>query len=261
MKTRITAIAASLLLGSSLVLIGSASVAAAGPSNAGLSGKGVCAAYAPGKASAAPSGAKVTATLVGLKAFGDCEINRRFETLTDLTAKITASKVMTPTDASALKTEIGSTTAGLTSLKAKIDADTDLATLKADITGIATSFRVYLLVVPQVHLVNAADGVLFAQTKFAGINTKLTAAIAAAKAAGKDTTAAQADLNAMNASVTAAAGLATPIPAALLPLTPAQYNGGTAGPILAGARTALATARDDLKSAEASAKACRDALK
>jgi len=116
-------------------------------------------------------------------------------------------------------------------------------------------------VVPQVNLVNGADGVLAAQTKFADINTKLTAAIAKAKAAGKETTAAQADLNAMNASVTAAAGLASPVPAALLPLTPAQYNGGTAGPIIKNARTALGQARDDLKSAVASAKACRDALK
>jgi hypothetical protein len=64
----------------------------------------------------------------------------------------------------------------------------------------------------------------------------------------------------MNASVAAAAGLASPLPAQLLPLTPAQYNGGTAGPILNGARTALGQARDDLKSAIADAKACRDAL-
>ena len=90
------------------------------------------------------------------------------------------------------------------------------------------------------------------------MNTNLAARIAAAKAAGKDTTAAQADLDAMNASVTAAVGLASPLPAALLPLTPAEYNGGTAGPILASARAALGTARDDLKTALADAQACRE---
>jgi len=63
----------------------------------------------------------------------------------------------------------------------------------------------------------------------------------------------------MNASVTAAVGLASPLSAQLLPLTPAQYNVGTAGPILT-ARTALGQARDDLRSALADAKACRDAL-
>jgi hypothetical protein len=259
MKTRITAIAASLLLGTSLILAAATTVAAAGPATAGPAGKGVCAAYAPSAQPSASKGSGVV--LTALKAFGDCEINRRFATLTDLSAKITASKVMTSSDKTALQGDISSTNSGLTSLKAKIDADTDIATVKTDITAIAANFRVYLLVVPQVQLINAADAVIAAQTKFGEINTKLTAAIATAHAAGKDTTAAQADLDAMNASVTTAAGLATPLPAQLLPLTPAQYNGGTAGPVLTAARTALGTARDDLKSAEASAKACRDALK
>jgi predicted deacylase len=119
---------------------------------------------------------------------------------------------------------------------------------------------VYLLVAPQVHLVSGADGVIASQTSFAKVNTNLAARIAAAKAAGKDTTAAQADLDAMNAAVTKAVGLATPLPATLLPLTPAQYNAGTAGPILTSARTALAQARDLLKSAVQDAKACRAAL-
>jgi hypothetical protein len=51
------------------------------------------------------------------------------------------------------------------------------------------------------------------------------------------------------------------LPATLLALTPAQYNAGTAGPVMDGAKTALGQARDDLKSALASAKACREALK
>jgi hypothetical protein len=256
MKIRITALAASLMLGSSLAFMAVSTVAAIGPTSGGPAGKGVCAPQAQASSSAKPA-----LSVEALKAFGDCEINRRFTTLTDLSAKITTSKVITSSDAAALQGEISSTRSGLTSLKATIDAETTVIALKADITKIATNYRVYLLVVPQVNLVNAADGVLAAQTRFAGINTKLTAAIAAAKAAGKDTTAAQTALTAMNASVTAAVGLATPLPASLLALTPAQYNGGTAGPVLAGARTALGTARTDLKNAIASAKACRDALK
>lgn len=254
---RITAIAASLVLGSSLAFMAVSTVAATGPTTGGPSGKGVCApqAQASAGASRAPLGVQ------GLRAVGDCEINRRLATLTDLSAKIAASKVITSSDAAALQSEIGSTRTGLTSLKATIDTETNLTALKADVTKIATDYRVYLLLVPQANLVNAADGVLATQAKFTDINTKLTAAIAAAKAAGKDTTAAQTALDAMNASVAAAVGLATPLPASLLALTPAQYNGGTAGPILAAARTALGTARTDLKSAVASAKACRDALK
>ena len=251
MRHRLAALVASLVLGGSLVIVAAGTVAAV-TTSAGPAGKGVCATQA--------AAAKAGATVDTLRAFGDCEIGRRLTTLNDLSSKISASKVMTSSDAAALKSEIGSTSSGLTSLKATIDSSTDVAALKADIVKIATDSRVYVLVVPQVNLVNAADGVLAAQTKFADVNTKLTAAIAKAKAAGKDTTAAQSHLDAMNAAVTAAVGLASPVPAALLPLTPAQYNGGTAGPILASARTALGQARDKLKVALAEAKACRDAL-
>jgi hypothetical protein len=192
---------------------------------------------------------------------GDCEISRRFATLDQLASRVSASKVLTSSDAAALTAEIGATKSGLTSLKATIDAETSIPALRADIVKIATDYRVYLLVVPQANLVSAADAVIASQTTFSKINTNLTARIAAAKAAGKDVTAAQADLDKMNAAVTAAVGLASPLPAALLPLTPAQYNGGTAGPVLASARTALGQARDQIKAARADAKACSDALK
>jgi hypothetical protein len=252
MKTRIISLAAGLVLGGSLLLAAAGAVSAVSPPPA-PAGKGVCAAQA--------LASRTNATVETLKAFGDCEINRRFTTLDALSARVTGSKVLTSAHAAALQSEIGSTRSGLTSLKAAIDAETNVAALKADIAKIAIDYRVYLLVVPQVNLVNAADGVMAAQAKFADINTKLTAAIAAAKAAGKDTTTAQASLDAMNAAVTKAIGLAGPLPAALLPLTPAQYNGGTAGPIIGNARTALGQARDQLKAAMAAAKACRDALK
>ncbi len=252
MKSRLTALVGGLALGTSLLFV-SAGVVTAAPPVTGPSGNGVCATEA--------AAAHANGTVDALRAFGDCEINRRFTTLTNLSSKISTSKVMTSSDAAALNAEIASTTSGLTSLKATIDAETAIPALRLDIVEIATNFRVYLLVAPQVNLVNASDAVLAAQSKFATVNTNLTARIAAAKAAGKDTSAAQADLDAMNASVTAAVGLATPLPAQLLPLTPAQYNGGTAGPVLNSARTALVQARNDLKSAIADAMACRNALK
>jgi hypothetical protein len=168
---------------------------------------------------------------------------------------------MTSAHAATLQSEISSTRAGLTELKTIIDNETSIPALRLDITKIATQFRVYLLVVPQVHLTNASDGVVATQAKFATINTNLAARIAAAKAAGKDTTAAQADLDAMNAADAQAVGLATPIPGTLLTLTPADYNGGIAGPIITAARADLVKAAADVKVAVADAKACRAALK
>jgi hypothetical protein len=251
-KSRLATLAAGLVLGGSLLVASTGAVGAV-TTPAGPAGKGVCATEA---AATRTSGVVVEA----LRAWGNCEIDRRFDTLTALSNAIKASKVMAPSDAAALQAEISSTRSGLTSLKAAIDSETVVLTLKADIVKIATDYRVYLLVVPQVHLVNGADGILAAQARFSDVNTKLSARIAAAKAAGKDTTAAQADLDAMNAAVSKAVGLATPLPAALLALTPAQYNGGTAGPVLTNARAAIVSARDDLKSAVADAQACRTAL-
>ncbi len=251
MKTKIPALLAGLALGGSLALGIVGTAAAVGPQT-GLAGKGVCATQA--------TAAHQTPSIDTLKAFGDCEISRRMSTLGTLTTRISGSKVLTASDASALSGEVSSTGAGLTSLKATIDADTDLATLKTDVSKIATQFRVYLVVVPQVNLVAAADGVLSAQAKFTQINTNLAARIAKAKAAGKDTASAQASLDAMNSQVSSAVALATGLPAKLLSLTPEQYNAGTAGPIIKDARSALGQARTDIKAAAADARACRTAL-
>jgi hypothetical protein len=253
MKTRIPTLIAGLAIAGALAISSVATVTATAPLiPGGPAGRGVCATQF--------AAMKAPVTVDALRAFGDCEIQRRFTTLSALTTRIAGSKALTSSDAAALTGEIGTTKTGLTSLKATIDAETSIPALKAEVAKIATDFRVYLLVAPQVNLVSGADGVVASQTVFTKIDTNLTARIAKAKAAGKDTTAAQADLDAMKAAVAQAVGLATPLPATLLPLTPAQYNAGTAGPVLNSARPALVQARALLKSAAQDAKACRAAL-
>ena len=255
MKTRIPALIAGLALGGSMLLATAGVATAAQPANAGPAGKGVCATEAAA-VKAAPT------SVDALRAFGDCEINRRLSDLGMLASKIGGSKVLTSSDKAALAAIVSAEQSGLAGLKTTIDAETDIKALKADIVKIATDFRECVLVMPQVNLVSAADGIaVVAKARFSQIDTALQKRIDAAKAAGKDVTAAQAALDAMNASVTTAVNLATPLPAQLLALTPATYNAGTAGPIIASARTALGHARDDLKSAATSAKAARDALK
>ena len=254
MNTRIPALIAGLAAAGALALSFVPQVAAVGPIvPGGPSGNGAC---APRLASL-----KLATSVDPYRAFGDCEIQRRFTTLDTLSKAVSGSKVLTAADAATLAAEIGATKSGLTSLKTTIDAETSIPALKTEIARIATDFRVYVLVGPQVRLVTAADALPAAQAAFAKIDTTLTGRIAAAKAAGKDTAAAQADLDAMNKAVTQAVGLATPLPAKLLPLTPAQYNAGTASPLLNSARTDLLQARNLLKAAARDARACRDALK
>ena len=242
------AIAGMLAVSSAAIVTATSPVVAGGPG-----GKGVCA--------TAAGAVKASLSLDTLRAFGDCQIARRFTTLDNLASRVSGSKVLTSADAGALSSEIASTRSGLTSLKAQIDVETSLAALKTEVRKIAADYRVYLLVVPQVNLVSGADTVGAARPIFDKISANLTARIATATTAGKNTTAAQADLDAMNAAVAQAVSLTQPLPAALLPLTPAQYDAGTAGTVLKNSRATLVQARGLLKAARKDAQACRDALK
>jgi hypothetical protein len=251
MKKRIAWLVAALAVAGS-VLLASAGIAAAAPSG-GPAGSGPCTALVP--AANGPG-----ATLASVRSFAECEISRRLATLAGLSSRVVASKAITGADAAALGAEIAAEESGLTALKARIDAETTLPALRADLVRIVTEYRVYVLVVPQVNLTIAADAVAAAQARFERIATALTARIAAAQAAGRDVTAARADLAAMNAAVDAAAALVQPLPAQLLALSPAQFNAGTAS-VIAAARAAIGRARDDLKVAAAAARACLQALK
>ena len=244
-----------LALAALMVLSTAALVAAADPSpvpSGGPAGRTVC---RPQRDSL-----KDKPTLEQLKAFGDCEIARRFTTLDNLATRISDAKFATSEHKTALGNEVSSTRSGLAALKTKIDAETGLEALKGEIRQIATDFRVYALVGPKVNLVLGADRVAASEARFDAIDKRLGDLIAKAEAAGKDVTDAKAHLANMNAAVDKALGLASPLPARLLPLTPAQFNAGTAGPILTDARTKLGEARTQLRTAAAEAKACREAL-
>ncbi len=254
MKTPFRTVLTGLSVAAVLAVSSVAVVTAASPAvGGGPAGRGVCTTQA--------AVSKTSPSLDTVRAFGDCEIARRITTLNNLASRIAGSKTLTSADAAALSSEVAATRTGLNQQKVQIDAETSLDALKTEIRKIATDYRVYLLVVPQVNLVSGADAVQAAEPIFAKISANLTARIAAAKAAGKDITAAQASLDSMNARAAQAISLTQPLPAALLPLTPAQYNGGTAGPVIRDARAKLVQARDLLRSARQDAKTCRDALK
>jgi hypothetical protein len=65
----------------------------------------------------------------------------------------------------------------------------------------------------------------------------------------------------MTAKVAQVSPLVAGIPATVLPLTPAQYNTGTAKPILVSSRSSIQSGRGLLVGARADARACVAALK
>jgi hypothetical protein len=195
---------------------------------------------------AARIAARAHPTVPNYQALGDCQIDRRLATISTLQARVAASLTISANDKAALASELSSTAPGLTALRSTIDADTTLDELKADLPKIYTDYRVYVLVARQVSLVRAADGVAAADARLATTAGQLQAAIDTAKAAGKDTTKAEADLAAMNAALANAAAAVNGLSASILALTPAEWNAGTAGPALDAARAAIRTAQAQL---------------
>lgn len=205
--------------------------------------------------------AKAEPTVATLRALGDCELARRFTTLDRLTAGIGQAKALTDTHRTALLAIIARTRTGLTALRSTIDADATVAALRADLPKIAQDYRVYLLVGPQVRLTRAADAGAAAVTRLNAVAERLQARIDRQRAAGKDVTAAQTALADLERNTALAAAQVGPVAGHVLPLLPADWNDGTAKPILVAARGSIKTARAELQAARKDAQACRADLR
>ena len=202
------------------------------------------------------------ATVGNLREFGICQIGRRETTLDRLLGRVATSKVLTAGHASTLTAELAAAKSGLAGLKVTLKSDTTVAQLRVDIRKISADFRVYRLIVPQVRLINLTDGGLAAVVRFGTLESKLQARINAASSAGKDVSGAQADLDSMHQQVAAAQTVLASIDEnQLLSLTAANWNDGTAKPILMAARTSLKSTHQDLRTARADARKCVKALK
>src|SRR5690242_14251407 len=99
----------------------------------------------------APAFADDTPAVTRLHNRADAEITRRLATLDRLTEVVNSAKLISGDDRTALVTKIVTDRAGLTELKATIDADSNLATLRPEVRRIVTDFRVYVLLEPQVR--------------------------------------------------------------------------------------------------------------
>ena len=132
---------------------------------------------------------------------------------------------------------------GLTQLDQTIQADTTVATAKADAQKVFTEFRIYALVLPVVHMVRASDLVTAKLVPdFNTVETKLQAAITK-----QDEPNLEHFLDDMKTKVGAAQQAVSPLPAQLEALTPVSYNANHA--VLQPARETLETARTDLRAA------------
>ena len=191
-----------------------------------------------------------SAAISRIQGLANNEITRRITTLNGLLTIINAATHLSAADKTSLTTQINTELANLPALKTKIDADTDLATLRTDVQSIYTEFRVYALLVPKVHLVRVADRLTDATAKLTVYADLLQAKIDAARASGKDVTAETATMADMRSQIATSNSDANSVDSTLVPLTPDQYNASPT--IISNLRVTLNAGR------QATAKALQD---
>jgi uncharacterized coiled-coil protein SlyX len=152
-------------------------------------------------AGAKPKADKASAALTKIITKADAEIARRMESLNALTTRVNEMKKIGETDKAGLIQKIKTVQDDLTALKTKIDSATDLATLREDAKSITSSYRVYMLVLPQVHVLAAADRMDAIIASLTAVGVKLNARILEAQTAGKDTAALQKLMDDFNAQL------------------------------------------------------------
>jgi hypothetical protein len=199
------------------------------------------------------SATRPTGDLSAAKAKCDAAVAERTTEIDKLTNRANGAKNLTADHHATINNFLAASRSGLVDLQAKIDGDTDAATLKTDCQNVASVYRVFALRAPQVHLAIVGDREAAVLAKGNGLATKLEAAIQKAAGNGKDVADATAKLADLNAKLADATSLLSGVVDAELTLTPDQWNADHN--VLSATTTALRSVQQDLLAALADGKA------
>lgn len=182
----------------------------------------------------------------------DSAIAQRLTSLQDASTKINGLVKLSSAQKTQFTGEITTDINGLTSLKTKIDADTDVTTARADYKTIFTTYRIYAEFLPQVHLLVASDTMDVTADKLSDLATKLQARIQAAGNPSNLTSL----LSDMQAKIADARTQYSNVQSQVTSLTPQSYDNDPTGTTatLKNARSEIQTGASDLKAALADAK-------
>jgi hypothetical protein len=199
-----------------------------------------------------------TAGLDAAKALATSRIDGRLETLHALQLAVNDDSRLTASDRSALSTLISGDISGLTSLRGKVGGESTVSAVRADETTMVDQYRVYLLVVPKVHLTNAFDIESAVDSTLQKVHDELAARLAEEPGGGTATEKLQlADLQTQlqNAQQAESGKVST-----LLAIQPGP-DANAIHSALSPLTTAAKNARADLRKARDDAKALHDELK
>jgi chromosome segregation ATPase len=199
-----------------------------------------------------------------LQTKSDTEITKDTNALTKFETRVEAMKKLSSTEMSTLTSQLQAQISSLSSIKAKIDADTTVAQVKIDIASLKAARLSFALVVPQDRLLTSGDKISTITAQMTTVETKLQARIAKAQTAGKSVVTEQTALSDMQAKIadantqytaaqSEAAGITTDtsdaatIKANRATLKDAQAKIKVADQDLKAARADITTIRTDLK--------------
>ena len=180
------------------------------------------------------------------------EIERRTEALNRISNRVELMKKVSDDEKSNVSDIVNFQIENLNNLKAKIEADSDGATLKEDAQSITKSYRIFALVVPQATILAAADRIKIIAEGMVIVGAKLQTRIDTLSQAGEDTSALSAllaDYNAKIADAKIQADSAISIASALKPDSGDQTIFEANKKALVDARVKIKAGTDDLKMA------------
>ncbi len=210
------------------------------------------------------SSEKSVRTLDEARARAIKEIDQRIEAMNKLAARIAAMARVSDAAKASIKATVDAQIASLTTLKTTIQNATDATVLKEQAQTIAKSYRIYMLVMPQLQIAAASDKIKATGELLTTMASKLETRIAEVKAGGTDVAALETALADMKTQISEARSNADAALALIANLKP--DNGDQAvmdanKKALTDARAKLKAAHDDLKTARKDAQTIIKGLK
>ncbi len=187
----------------------------------------------------------------------DTAITKRITSLNNLNARVQEMKNVSSTEKTNITNAVQTNSSGLTSLEAKINADTDVTTARADAKTITANYRIYALVMPQGYILAASDRIDTISSMMTALSTKLQTRINTDLSAGKNVATLQSALADISAKVTDAQTQGSSAQSGVINLTPDQGN----TTIIASNKAALVAARANIKTATSDFQVARQDIK
>lgn len=186
------------------------------------------------------------------------EVTRRVTFLTELSAKIDALKKLSTAQKGDLKSQIQAQIDSLNALQAKINADTDLTTLREDVKSIVNGYYVFAFFRVKISLLVATNRMSTTTDMLNTVYTKLQTRISEEQAKGTDVTALNTLLSDMLTKINSAKTQYEAAQVELNSLTAQGFPGNKSS--LTGAREKIKLGEKDLRAAYQDAVKIRQGL-